>query len=408
MKVVIAGYGIEGRTSYEYWRSLGAELTIADERSLVDDLPQDVPTILDKDAFSQLIDFDLVIRAPSVNPYKLPYGAAVWSATNEFFVKCPVPIIGITGTKGKGTTASLIASILRAAGRKVHLVGNIGTPALSELSKIQPDDLVVFELSSFQLWDAIKSPHVAVILPIEPDHLDVHDSLEDYHNAKANIARYQTTNDTTVFYQNNEISAYIATLSIGHKIPYPFPIDDVVSSLKLPGRHNQDNAAAAIAAVSEYVSDETQIRDGLAAFDGLPHRLKFVANKAGVSYYDDSISTTPGSAIAAMDAFDQPKTIILGGSSKGVMYDEIIARCKQENVRVVAVGQTGHGIAELCSAQNVPCQYQAGDMTAIVNAAAKVSQVGDVVILSPASASFDMFKNYADRGEQFIAAVDAL
>ncbi len=408
MKVAIAGYGIEGKASFDYWRALGAELTIVDERDIDSGLPDGVSTHFGPDAFAQLDGFDLVVRTASLRPDKIRTDGKVWSATNEFFAKCPAPIIGVTGTKGKGTTCSLIASILRRAGYTVHLVGNIGTPALETLANITSEDIVVYELSSFQLWDVEYSPHVAVVLPIEPDHLDIHASFDEYITAKSNIARYQTEADEIVFYSSNEWSRQIADASRASlRSEYPFETDGVLDALVLPGPHNRDNACAAIAATRGYVTDEAVIRQGLAAFTGLPHRLKFVKTIDGVRFYDDSISTTPGSAIAALNSFAEPKIIILGGSDKGATYDAVIAACKQTGSRVIVVGQTGKTIRALCEQAGVEVYNGGPSMDAVVATAQGIARDGDVVILSPASASFDMFKNYADRGDQFIAALDA-
>ena len=301
MKIAIAGFGIEGKAAFDYWNDGLNELTIIDERSEISDLPPSANAQLGNEAFNNLEEFDMVVRSPSVNPARLKDAKKVWSTTNEFFAKSPARIIGVTGTKGKGTTSSLIASILRAAGKNVHLVGNIGKPALAELPSIKPDDLVVFELSSFQLWDIEKSPHVAVVLGIEQDHLDVHDSMDDYVSAKANIVRYQSENDVAIYKQTNDISCSIGESSRGQKVAYPFAIDEFVSSLKIPGPHNVENASAAIAAARVFEVSDQAIHDGLASFHGLPHRLKFVREVNGVKYYDDSIATTPGSAIAAIE-----------------------------------------------------------------------------------------------------------
>lgn len=408
MKVAIAGYGVEGKASLVYWQGLGAAVAIADERLAVDDAPAGIELLLGEGAFGRLNEFDIIVRSPSVAPSKLPYGDKVTSATNEFFAHCPAPIIGVTGTKGKGTTASLIASILRAGGNPVHLVGNIGTPALEVLASVQSTDIVVFELSSFQLWDIKKSPNVAVVLAIEPDHLDVHSSYEDYIAAKANIVRYQTAADVVVYNTTNEVATRIANGSLAQKIAYPFAVDEVAASLRIPGAHNVENASAAIAAVRQYVQDAAVIRQGLSDFTGLPHRLKFVATKNDVSYYDDSIATTPGSAIAAMRSFSEPKVLILGGSDKGADYREVAVVAKETATTVLAIGQTGDTIMALCQEMDVPVERETGLMHDVVSHASALSQAGGVVLLSPASASFDQYKSYVDRGDQFIQAVQEL
>lgn len=409
MKIAIAGYGLEGEQNYAYWAAADNEVTILDEKETPDrPLPEKAEHILGPGVYGELGEYDMVIRTAGLPPRKLTSAKKIWSATNEFFEKCPAPIIGVTGTKGKGTTSSFIASILTAAGKKVHLVGNIGKPALAVLSKIEADDIVVYELSSFQLWDVKKSPHIAVVLMIEPDHLDVHDNMEDYVNAKSNITRFQSENDTVVYNALNELSRSIAEHSSAQKIEYPFDLGDLATTIKLPGAHNLDNASAAVAATKEYVSDDESIAHGLSAFVGLPHRLQFVAEKEGVKYYDDSIATTPGSAIAALASFEEPKVIILGGHDKGADYTELIESCERTSSTVIAVGSNGGTIEELCRDANVACVREEGDMQAIVARAHETAGEGSVVILSPAAASFDMFKSYADRGNQFAAAVENL
>lgn len=425
MKIAIAGYGLEGRSNYDYFASRG-EVTIVDEREFVDDLPTGVPTILGAGAFDKLADFDLVVRTAGLNPNKIITHGKVWSGTREFFEQCTTPVIGVTGSKGKGTTASLIASILRASGRRVELVGNIGVPALAVLEQANQADVVVYELSSFQLWDLEKSPQVAVVLMIEADHLDVHADMQDYVSAKANIARNQRTEDRVIYNVTNDYSCAIAAQSPAERVAYPsntaahvrdgaFWYDTVrlcsTDALTLPGRHNLDNACAAIAACWPWVQDGTVIAAGLAAFAGLPHRLKFVRDVRGVRYYDDSIATTPGSAIAATFAFDQPKVLILGGSSKGADFGELAQVVSDQAVRqVIVIGDEAARIETAFDGTSVPIRNLGSQvaMAEIVEAAREAAQPGDVVVLSPACASFGMFKNYADRGDQFIAAVNGL
>jgi UDP-N-acetylmuramoylalanine--D-glutamate ligase len=425
MKVAIAGYGIEGKASFDYWCTKGAEVTIADERDSLSVPAEAAGAILGADAFVELGDFDLIVRSPSINPEKLPYGNKVWSATNEFLKECPAPIIGVTGTKGKGTTSSLAAAILKESGRAVHLVGNIGVPAIQELENIKKDDVVVYEMSSFQLWDAQKSPHIAIVLMLEPDHLDVHASFEEYVEAKSQIVRHQSAEDIALYHPTNQWSSEIAHSGVSQPVRYGIPddgqvyvdgdafyIEDTricsVTALQLVGEHNRENACAAISAALAAGAERSVVEAGLKSFRGLNHRLKFVRTVNGVSYYDDSIATTPGSAIAALRSFTAPRFIILGGSSKGAVYDEIVAECRAANATVIAIGQTGEIIARLCAEQDVACHRVTGLMDEVVAKAHEIAPEGSVVMLSPASASFDQYDNYGHRGDQFVAAVEAL
>jgi len=412
MRVAIAEYGLEGQTSYRYYQARGDDVTIVTNRVSLDfPIPEGAKSIVRDDVFDDVLDFDIVLRSPPRNPSSLKTTGKIWSATNEFFAKCPAPIIGVTGTKGKGTTSSLIAAILRASGKTVHLVGNIGTPALDVLPDIAPDDIVVFELSSFQLWDLERSPHIAVVLPIEADHLDVHDDFDDYIRAKSHIVTHQSAADVVVYHDRNEYSRRIGEQSVAERrITYPRDIpDEYKSALRLPGAHNVENATAAVLAVSSVVDVPPEsIIQGFASFHGLPHRLRFVAEKNGVSYYDDSIATTPGSAIAAIQSFDQPKILILGGFDKGADYSKLIELCVEKDVLIIAMGANRQKIADIAAHKSARIVIVDGGIDEVVTVAADNAPAGSVVILSPAAASFDMFKNYADRGEKFIKAVETL
>jgi len=427
MKIAIVAYGVEGQASYRYYSKDPAnEITIFDQNPATVG-PEGVPIVLGPDAFEKLGEYDLVVRTPSVAPSALMTQGKVWSGTNEFFAKCPADIIGVTGSKGKGTTVSLIASILEAAGRKVWLVGNIGTPALDILDQVQPDDVVVYELSSFQLWDLEGAPTTAVVLFIEPEHLDIHKDMAEYVAAKGNITKFQTPDDILIYNADNEYSRAIAEGSQAQKVAYPSEMTTHIRDghfyngeqklcstdvLQIPGAHNLSNAIAAIDAVWKYTQDPAVIESGLRAFKGLPHRLAFVRTVNDVEYYDDSIATTPTSAVAAIASFAQPKVIIIGGSDKGGDYIPLLtAIIKSTSIRaIVSIGANGAYITGMLDDHSLPKVHrvESKDMNDIVATAASLAQPGDVVILSPAAASFDMFKNYADRGEQFVAAVNIL
>ena len=444
MKIGLIGFGLEAKSAYDYFKSIDQNNTfeIYDEnpKSKIE-LPDGVKFFGDFHDFSK-IQADLIVRTPAVNPSRLPKNAKITSVTNLFFEKCPAPIIGVTGSKGKGTVSSFIAEILRAAGLRVHLVGNIGLPALNELSKIQKDDAVIYELSSFQLWDAQKSPHIAILNNLEVDHLDVHDGFEDYVAAKMNIAKNQTENDFFIFNAENpivlknvenlknQLKAELQPFqdyNLAHIQENHFLWGDEVlfetNILKIPGEHNQKNACAAMIATFDFLREKgfeiEEIfdfwREGLSKFTGLPHRLKFVREVEGVRFYDDSIATTPGSAIAALNSFEKPKILILGGSNKGADLSELIEKIskmpEQELRKVILMGTESEKLTQKLISGGFKRFINLGtetNMQEVVKTAFKNAKSGDVVILSPAHASFDMFKSYVDRGEQFVENVNLL
>lgn len=426
MKIALAGYGQEGATSYKYWHDLGATITIFDEKTPEQEIPEGADTCFQPDAYSHIEGFDLIIRTPGVNPNKIKSSDKIWSATNEFFKVCPAQIIGVTGTKGKGTTASLIAEILKQTGKQVHLLGNIGVPALSVLPDIKAEDIVVFELSSFQLWDLEYSPQTAVVLMIEPDHMDVHASMEEYIAAKSRIGAQQKSEDTLVYHPTNKYSAEIASGSIAKKIRYMTSegaevVDSEiyinnnkvcdVSEVGLIGPHNLENVCAAITAAWVYTQDLVVIKNAVTNFKGLSHRLEFAGTVEGIDFYNDSQATGVGSCIAALRSFNQPTVLILGGSDKGVDVSALLDELRPEKHKIILIGQSSTKLAALLDERkNIAYTNLGSDVTMqeVVDTAYRQAKPGSVVLLSPAHASFDMFKNYQERGNQFKAAVKNL
>ncbi|HEX9679095.1 MAG TPA: UDP-N-acetylmuramoyl-L-alanine--D-glutamate ligase [Candidatus Saccharimonadales bacterium] len=424
--VAIAGFGLEGKSILEYLQKQGGEsdITILDQQPNPKiPVPDGVSADLRPTVFESELNYDQVWRAsPQIAPQRLKAAGELRTLTQEFFANCPAPIIGVTGTKGKGTTSTLIAKILEADKQTVHLVGNIGQPALSVLDKIKATDYVVFELSSFQLWDLKQSPQVAVVLMVEPEHLDVHDGLDDYIQAKCNIARWQGPDDVVIYHSDNQLSAKIASVGLGKKIKYlttegahirggEILINEQnicsVEAVALPGKHNLENICAAVTAAWQYTQNTQAIKQVVTSFKGLPHRLQLVSVKNGVEYVDDSFGTTPQTAIAAIESYSEPKILILGGSDKGSNFEELAAAVKSGGVKkVLLIGQMAQSIRATLDKIGYKQYVKAsGSMSDIVKQAASMAVKGDVVLLSPACASFDMFKNYVDRADQFVAAV---
>ncbi len=424
-KVAIVGGGVEGQAAARYWTRLGATVTVHDGNP---DLRVDsgIATVLGPDYLKNLNDYDLVVRSPGVKPSLIKTKTPVTSGVREFFQHCPARIIGVTGTKGKGTTSTLITKILEEAGKRVWLGGNIGRSPLDFLDKIKPTDLVVLELSSFQLMDLDVSPHVAVCLMVVSEHMDWHSSVREYLAAKGNIFWHQQPGDVAIFNPDNDFSAQIAMLSRGRRVPYmEAPGAEVVDGqimiagrlicavdeVGLPGPHNLENVCAAVTAAHEIIGENVgAMKRAVQKFKGLEHRLELAGTIDGVDYYDDSFSTTPETAIAAIRSFAQPKVLILGGSDKHSDYRQLGKVVAAANVReAILIGRMAENLAAaLAEAGFTKVRPGGGTMAEIVQSARESARPGDVVILSPACASFDMFKNYSDRGAQFKAEVSKL
>lgn len=437
MKVAILGYARDGKTAYEYWNKDGNELVICDKSTDIE-VPKGAKTKLGHDYLHDLDQFDVIVRTAGLpphlistaNPHSPDILSKVTSNTDEFLKVSPTKnVIGVTGTKGKGTTCTLIAKMLEAAfagQRRVHLGGNIGIPALELLKgSIKPDDWVVLEESSFQLIDQRHSPHIAVCLMVVREHMDWHPDMNEYVNAKRQIFANQTESDIAIYNAHSHLSADLAESSKGKKIPFMknpgaevkderIVIDgkDICETkeVKLLGNHNLENVCAAITAVWQITQDIDAIKSVVTSFTGLEHRLEMVGEVNGVKYYDDSFGTTPETAMVAIEALSQPKIVILGGSDKGASYKDLAKVVTKNNVRhVLLIGQTAQKIQSALKDADFTNYSDGGvNMNEIVENAKKLSTSGDVVLLSPACASFGLFDDYKDRGEQFRRFVQAL
>ena len=349
----------------------------------------------------------------------------ITSQINIFFELCPAQIVGITGANGKSTTTALTAHLLRNTSiENVWLSGNIGNqPLLTILDKIKADDLVVLELSSFQLENLAqiaKAPKVALLTNLTPNHLDRHGTFKNYCAAKENIFKYQKLNDNcpavSIFNAEDKIAAewFEKYKKDTGRTCISFSTNDVSKDIcdnfTLPGRANLSNLAAAIAISRHFGIDDEQIKKSLPEFRPLPHRLEFIAEINGVSWYNDSIATTPQSAIAALEAFEGAKIIIAGGYDKNLPFDELGQKIAAGAKAAVLLGQTAPKIAsaiQLFPQAGVKIQI-VESLAKAVQSAAHLAESGDVVLLSPACASYDMFENFQQRGREFIKLVRAL
>jgi UDP-N-acetylmuramoylalanine--D-glutamate ligase len=402
--VAVLGYGLEGQDAEKFLKSQGAKVTILDRK-------------FNEHYLRELSKYDIIVRSPGVYRF-LPEiveaekkGVKITSPINIFFKECKGKIIGVTGTKGKGTTSTLIYEILKADNREVILSGNIGKPYLELLPKITNDSWVVMEMSSFQLIDLDISPHISVVLNITLDHMDWHKDRQEYVNAKKNIVSHQNSNDFAIINSEYETPKSFEGLGKGKLIE--FSKQNLESKFKkdllLRGEHNLENIAAAVAVAKVVGINEDTISNVVKEFKGLEHRLELVDTINDVTFYNDSFATGPQPTIAAINSFCEPETIILGGSDKGLDYKELREEIeKRENIKnIILIGEIGTKIGEGLRNKNV-INLGKISMIEIVKKAYEITPKGGVVILSPAAASFDMFKNYKDRGLQFKKAVEKI
>jgi UDP-N-acetylmuramoylalanine--D-glutamate ligase len=475
MKIAILGFGREGKSLLKFLRKSpiykNSEIAICDRDPKLRihlNASKNIQIIASKNYLKNLSDFDVVFRSPGV-PYNLPEiqraikkGVKVSSATQLFFEELrgttqtkrresqkkfrviprqvsvsqrPI-VIGITGTKGKGTTATLLCKILKTCKKSVYLAGNIGVPPLEILKKSKKHSIAILELSSFQLQDLKQSPPIAVILDVFPDHLDAHKNLKEYFDAKTSIAKWQKKSDKIFYFGDNRWSKWIASKSRAKKYPVrvhsghsdAFVISD--RDLKMPGEHNFKNAVMAANIALSLGCPKEKVLKVIKNFRGNEHRLEFVRSiriHSGhlnvfvvsdriIKFYNDSASTNPQTAAAAVRAFKEPKILIAGGKDKGLNYSPFAKALKNSNTKsVILFGENKKKIRKVISNQKIVIR-EVKNLQQAVNLAYKTAKQlqqlehynNITVIFSPASASFDMFKDYADRGEKFKQLVKKL
>ena len=448
-KVAIVGLGVSNIPLIDYMYEKHARVTVFDERE-IDNISKET---LDKitnygfefsfgnNCLEKLKNFDIIFRSPSCLPTRKELaeeekrGAIVTTEIEMLMKMCPCKIIGITGSDGKTTTTSLIYAILNKAGYNTYLGGNIGTPLFTKLSEMKPEDIVVLELSSFQLMGMEVSPEISVITNITPNHLNIHKDYEEYIEAKKNIFKFQDEKGIVILNYDNEITRECGKETIGkviyfsrkEKLDNGFIVDGKVikqcddkirkhilntNEVVLRGEHNYENIATAIAATSELVEIEDVVK-AIKEFKPVEHRLELVKEIDGVKWYNDSVSSSPTRAIAGLNSFDEEIVLIAGGYDKNLDYTPI-AKPIVENVKtLILLGQTSGKIFEAVKEElekedkDLPI-YMCNTLEETVSIAKKLAKSGQIVLFSPASASFDMFKNFADRGEKFKKLVNEI
>ena len=450
-KVAIIGLGVSNIPLLDYFFQKKAKVTVFDERE-IEKIPNELIQKLNNYEFKYVFgknclknlgsfNFNIILRSPSCLPTRKELedassnGALVTSEIELLMEMAPCKIIGVTGSDGKTTTTSLINSILQKGGYKTYLGGNIGTPLFTELEEIKPQDILVLELSSFQLMGMEISPNIAVITNITPNHLNIHKDYEEYINAKKNIFKYQGEDDTVILNYDNEITrnckkeakGKVIFFSGKEKLDDGFIVDNKIikecddrirkhvldcREVILRGEHNYENIATAFAATKDLVDIDVAV-EAVKEFKPVEHRLEFVREINDVKWYNDSVSSSPTRTIAGLNSFDEEIVLIAGGYDKNLDYTPIAKPIVDKVKTLILIGQTSDKIFEAVKEElekenkelNI---YMCNSLKETVELARKSAKPGQIVLFSPASASFDMFKNFADRGEQFKELVNEI
>ena len=397
-KILILGFGREGRNTFLFLRKLFPKkiLGIADKSEKIEKPDKNVRLYLGKNYLEAIKNYDVVLKSPGI-PFKiLPKSALkkITTQTEIFLENCPGKIIGITGTKGKSTTASMIYQILKRGGVKVHLIGNIGKPVLNLLFSATPKDIYVYELSSHQLYNLKKSPQIAVFLNIYPEHLDYYRNFKEYVQAKANITRYQTKTDFLIYNSKNKLVKEIAKKSKAQKIP-------------IKGEYYELNKEAAKAVAKIFKIPEKVIKKVIKKFKPLPHRLELVGTFKGITFYNDALATIPEATIQAIETLgNKVETIMLGGFERNVSFKNLAKKVLESKIKtVILFPTTGEKIwkeiLKLARGREVPKHFFVDSMAKAVKLAYQYTKKGRICLLSTASPSFSIFKDYKEKGNLF-------
>jgi len=399
-KIIILGFGREGKDTLSFLKKMFPDkvLGIADKLEILGLKQKNIKVHLGKDYLKALKEYDLIVKSPGIPIHLKEVEKAfkqgkITSQTEIFLENCPGKIIGVTGTKGKSTTASLIYEIFKNAGFKVYLLGNIEKPLLSYLLKAKKDDVFVCELSSHQLYNLKKSPHIAVFLNVFPEHLDYYKNLKEYAKAKANIAVYQTKNDFLIYNSGNKIVREIAQKSKAKKIP-------------IKGEYYDLDKKAAEAVGKIFKVKDSIISKTIKEFKNLPHRLELVGIFKGITFYNDALATIPEATIGAMETLgDRIETIMLGGFERNIDFKNLAKKILKSKIKnVILFPTTGKKIwQEIVKLGNrgVPKHFFVNDMEKAVKLAFKYTEKGKICLLSTASSSFSIFKDYKEKGNLF-------
>ncbi len=442
-KVAIIGLGVSNLPLLEYLYKYHANVTVFDNKE-IDQIPKDIMDKITKysmgfsfgkNSLQKLVGFDLIFRSPSCLPTKSELlaeserGAIVTTEIEMLMEMCPGKIIGVTGSDGKTTTTTLIYEIIKASGYNCYLGGNIGIPLFTKLEEMKPQDIIILELSSFQLMGMNISPDIAVVTNITPNHLNIHKDYEEYINAKKNIFKHQGEDGILIINYDNEITKSFEKEANGkviffsgtQKIDNGYIVDDNVikecddkirkhilntNDLIIKGHHNFENACTAIAATRNLVDIDLAV-EVIKNFKGVEHRIELVEEINDVKWYNDSASSSPTRTLAGLNAFDREEIVLIaGGYDKNLDYAPMAKTVVDKVKTLVLIGQTSdkifNAVKEELDNQNKYLEiYMCDSLSQAVGVAYKKSKPNQIVLFSPASASFDMFKNFDDRGKQF-------